>query len=195
MASFAGNNQTMSDEAPNPLVSARMQAVRRRDTDEEMRLRRVLHRRGLRYRVDAAIPGIPRMRPDVVFMGFQVAVFVDGCFWHGCPLHATESKRNSEWWRAKIAANVARDRRHDEALTDAGWLVLRFWGHEDMEHAADVVAKVVEARRRSLRKPVRGRWSPSQEPIDEDDVAEIGYRSSGRVPGVARSFRTKSNAL
>jgi DNA mismatch endonuclease, patch repair protein len=151
-----------------------MQAVRRRDTDDEMRLRRALHRRGLRYRVDWAIAGIPLMRPDVVFTNLRIAVFVDGCFWHGCPLHATESKTNTEWWRAKVAANIARDRRHDEVLTDAGWLVLRFWGHEDMEHAADVVAKAVEARRRSLGRPVRGRRPASQEAVDEDDVAEIG---------------------
>jgi DNA mismatch endonuclease, patch repair protein len=70
-----------------------------------------------------------------VFTRRRVVVFVDGCFWHGCPLHATEPKNNAEWWREKLAANMARDRRHDEELTSAGWTVLRIWEHENADVA------------------------------------------------------------
>jgi DNA mismatch endonuclease (patch repair protein) len=76
----------------------------------------------------------------------MVAVFVDGCFWHGCPVHGTWPKANAEWWRAKILRNVQRDRDTDETLSEAGWKVLRFWEHEDPVKAARTVARVVSAR-------------------------------------------------
>lgn len=80
-----------------------------------------------------------RRRADLVFPRARVAVYVDGCFWHRCPLHATAPKNNAEWWDAKLAGNVARDRDTDACLADAGWRVLRFWEHEDPLAAADVV--------------------------------------------------------
>src|SRR4051794_33719830 len=104
---------------PRPLdaaLGARMSRVRRRDTRPELALRRQLHGRGLRYRVDAPpFPGL-RSRADIVFGPAQVAVYVDGCFWHGCPVHGNLPKNNREWWRAKLAANAARDRQTDELL-------------------------------------------------------------------------------
>ncbi len=70
-------------------------------------------------------------------------MFVDGCFWHSCPQHATEPKRNGEWWAAKLADNVARDRAYEAALAAAGWRVMRFWEHEDVMAMADQIEAVV----------------------------------------------------
>lgn len=125
--------------AATPLVAARMSRQRRRDTAPELLLRRELHRRGLRFRVDHPIQGLPRRRADVVFTRARIAVFVDGCFWHGCPEHATRPVNNTEWWATKLARNVERDRDTDERLRTVGWTVLRFWEHADPVEAADVV--------------------------------------------------------
>ncbi len=130
----------------SPSVSARMARQGRRDTAPELMLRRALHRRGLRYRVDAPLPGMPRRRADLLFTRARLAVFVDGCFWHACPVHATHPASNPHWWRAKLEANVARDRDTDARLLAAGWSVLRFWEHADMEAAADLVAETWRER-------------------------------------------------
>ncbi|CAM2980442.1 very short patch repair endonuclease [Skermania piniformis] len=125
--------------ATDAATSARMSRQQRRDTAPELALRRELHRRGLRYFVDRApLPGL-RRRADVVFPRLRVAVYVDGCFWHRCPVHATDPKRNAAWWAEKLAANVARDRETDAALAEAGWQVVRLWEHEAAETAADRV--------------------------------------------------------
>lgn len=137
--------------ASSPAVLARMRRQSRRDTKPELAIRRLLHARGLRYRVDVApLPGT-RRRADIVFRKEKVAVFIDGCFWHGCPRHATAPKSNAQWWADKLAANQVRDRSSDRKLSDAGWTVLRFWEHEEAPSAADAVDLVV----RSLR-PARG---------------------------------------
>lgn len=116
-----------------------MQRQGRRDTKPEMLLRRALWARGLRYRVDRApIPGM-RRRADLVFGPSRVAVYVDGCFWHSCPEHATLPKNNREWWREKLAANVRRDRDTDRQLLEAGWQVVRIWEHEVAAHAVERV--------------------------------------------------------
>ena len=127
--------------ASSPQVRRRMQATPRRDTPCELALRSAAHRRGLRFRVDWPLPGT-RRRADLAFTRARVAVFVDGCFWHGCPLHGTWPKVNARWWRDKITTNVQRDRATTAALEAAGWRVLRFWEHEDMSDAA---ARIVEA--------------------------------------------------
>jgi DNA mismatch endonuclease (patch repair protein) len=121
-----------------------MQATRRRDTAPELALRRELHRRGLRYRVDTEVKIGLRRRADVVFTKARVAVFVDGCFWHGCPAHATAPKANAGFWAGKLAANQARDRDTDVRLTAAGWRIVRIWEHEDPAVAADRVVQAVK---------------------------------------------------
>jgi len=131
--------------APAPVpasagVSLRMSRQKRRDTLPEVELRRALHAMGARFRVDQPLPGMPRRRADVVFTRVRLAVFVDGCFWHCCPEHASYPRANSEWWRAKLVRNVERDRETDGALLAAGWTVLRFWEHDDMHAAAESVA-------------------------------------------------------
>ncbi|HEX3900204.1 MAG TPA: very short patch repair endonuclease [Mycobacteriales bacterium] len=116
-----------------------MAAQLRRDTKPEMALRQELHRSGLRYRVDYQVLKGLRRRADVAFPRAQVAVFVDGCFWHGCPTHRTWPKSNSEWWASKLEANVSRDRDTDRRLAEAGWLVIRMWEHEDSIEAAATI--------------------------------------------------------
>lgn len=112
--------------ASSPAVSARMSSARRRDTTPELALRRELHSRGLRYRVTYPVPGQRRRTIDVAFTKVRLAVFVDGCFWHGCPDHGTQPRSNSAWWQQKPTANAARDRDTDRLLAEAGWTVLRF---------------------------------------------------------------------
>jgi DNA mismatch endonuclease (patch repair protein) len=104
----------------------------------------------LRYRVDLApIPG--RRRADLVFTRAKVAVYLDGCFWHSCPTHATFPKANREWWVAKLETNVRRDRDTDTRLTKAGWTVVRVWEHEPVEAAAERIALIVRAALGSVR--------------------------------------------
>ena len=131
----------MSTPTPSSdAATARMKANRRRDTGPERRLRSELHRRGLRFRVDypTGVPGV-RSRPDIIFTRKRLAVYVDGCFWHRCPIHGTAPKANESFWAQKLDANVTRDRRVTAALETAGWRVLRIWEHVSAEVAADLV--------------------------------------------------------
>jgi DNA mismatch endonuclease (patch repair protein) len=144
-ATKAARNDTLVAVAVGS--SARMSRQATRDTDPEMELRRRLHAAGLRYRVHTRpLPGL-RRTADVVFPRARVAVFVDGCFWHSCPDHGTAPLTNAQWWAAKLSRNVARDADTDRRLTEAGWLVVRVWEHEDPVVAADRVAKAVRSRR------------------------------------------------
>ncbi len=126
-----------------------MQATPQRDTPAEVALRSALHRLGLRFRLHRPIEGVPRVRPDIVFVSARVAVYVDGCFWHGCPEHGSAPKANRQWWAEKLQANVERDRRHDAALRAAGWEVIRIWEHEDPAEASQRVLKAVKQARKA----------------------------------------------
>jgi DNA mismatch endonuclease, patch repair protein len=142
-------------ERPKPSSAEalnRMRSTRRRDTDAEMALRSALHRLGLRYYVDRPVLKGVRRRADVVFPRAGVAVFVDGCFWHGCSLHATWPKANADFWRHKIEENRRRDMDTTRRLEEAGWRVVRVWEHE----AADEAAKRIEELVR------RARWLADQ---------------------------------
>lgn len=120
-----------------------MRSNRGRDTALELRVRRELHRRGLRYRVDLApLPGL-RSRTDVVFTKRRVAVYLDGCFWHGCPAHGANPTANSDYWSPKLARNRERDLQATQALRDAGWLVLRFWEHEETSAVVETIQTAV----------------------------------------------------
>lgn len=125
-----------------------MAAQRTTSTLPELALRSALHRAGVRYRVNCRPIGSLRVKADIVFGPTRVAVFVDGCFWHSCPVHATQPKANGEWWADKLGRNVARDRTNDALLRDAGWEVLRVWEHENPLEAADRIVQVVRDRRR-----------------------------------------------
>jgi DNA mismatch endonuclease (patch repair protein) len=124
-----------------------MARVRQRGTDVEIELRRALHALGLRYRLHVPLSRSPRRVADIVFIGARVAVFVDGCFWHGCPLHATWPKKNAEFWRAKIEANRARDADTTRRLRELGWEVIRVWSHEDPVEAARLIYDRVQERK------------------------------------------------
>ncbi len=123
-----------------------MQANKGRDTKPEMALRSAVHALGLRYRV--ATPPLKGLRrtADLVFRKARVAVFLDGCFWHGCPEHHTVAATNARFWADKVKQNEERDRDTDRRLAEAGWLSLRFWEHEDSLQAALKVREVVAAR-------------------------------------------------
>jgi DNA mismatch endonuclease (patch repair protein) len=124
-----------------------MVANRRKDTSAEVALRQHLHRAGHRFRVDLPIrvPGRRPIRPDIVFTRARVAVFVDGCFWHGCPQHGTQPTSNSGYWTAKFEINRRRDREQTAALEADGWTVVRVWEHEPAAAAAErVVASIAD---------------------------------------------------
>jgi DNA mismatch endonuclease (patch repair protein) len=128
-----------------------MQAARRRDTVPELALRSMLHSKGMRFRVDCSvIPGF-RRRADIVFTRAKVAVFVDGCFWHGCPIHRTFPKANAFWWAEKLKTNRRRDAQTNRMLVREGWSVVRVWEHES---AAEAAARIITAVR-ACRTPTR----------------------------------------
>lgn len=103
-------------------TSRRMSRQKVRKTAPEVALRRGIRNLSLGYRIELPLPDVPRRHCDIAFIGAKVGVFVDGYFWHSCPIHTTIPSRNSEWWVAKLAANVARDRDSDERLSAAGWI-------------------------------------------------------------------------
>lgn len=127
-------------EVDRQSVSRRMARTGPKDTGPELRLRRLLHAKGLRYRVDYPVLDGTRRRADIAFTRLRLAIFVDGCFWHGCPIHGTWPKRNREFWREKICTNIRRDQDTDARLADAGWEVARVWEHDDPTQAADRIA-------------------------------------------------------
>ncbi|MEV5296491.1 very short patch repair endonuclease [Amycolatopsis methanolica] len=134
---------------PAPLNAGRsrnMQANRRSDTKPEVALRRALHRLGYRYRKDLLLrlPEGVKVRPDIVFTGRKVAVFVDGCFWHVCPEHGREPTTNEWYWTPKLRRNIQRDRTVNRALENAGWRVVRVWEHEDLPAAVDTVRHALD---------------------------------------------------
>lgn len=114
----------------------------------ELAVRRELHAAGMRYRLHTPVPGLPRRTIDIAFVGVKVAVFIDGCFWHGCPVHGSIPRSNTEWWADKLRRNSDRDTETGAHLQQHGWQVLRFWEHED---PADV-ARAVQQHVSSLRQ-------------------------------------------
>ena len=139
--------QSLSDEplrvSPTQAVSRRFANLPRSDTAPEVSLRRELHKRGRRYRVQLRISGLPRRSIDVAFPKQHLAVFVDGCFWHGCPEHCVPPRTNSDWWDWKLGRNRARDNDTTSRLEALGWRVLRVWEHIDAREAADLVEKML----------------------------------------------------
>lgn len=140
-------------------VSARMSRHPRRDTGPELALRQLLHAAGFRYRVQYPVPGMPRRSIDVAFTRARVAVFVDGCFWHGCPEHGQTPKANNVWWLAKLRKNRERDAGTDACLEAQGWLVLRFWEHTPPPEAREQIARAVNLRLAQARRSTSARSS------------------------------------
>ncbi|MBE8519984.1 very short patch repair endonuclease [Amycolatopsis sp. H6(2020)] len=129
-----------------PQTRDRMSRQKSRNTQVELALRKALHAAGLRYRIHRRPVSGVRREADIIFVGAKVAVFVDGCFWHGCPDHATWPKNNAEFWRAKIEGNRRRDGDTDARLAEAGWLAVRVWEHETTDAAACRVHHAVTSR-------------------------------------------------
>jgi len=123
-----------------------MLANKGRDTKPELQVRSLVHRRGLRFRTSARpLPSL-RRTADLVFRPARVAVFIDGCYWHGCPDHYRPPRTNANYWSDKIKQNVRRDRETDQHLVDAGWIPMRFWEHDDAGEAASEIERVVRSR-------------------------------------------------
>lgn len=136
---YAGPWMSSSVSASSSAVSRRMARTLGKDNPRERELRSALHRQGLRFRIH--YPGIPGTRRsiDIAFTTLRLAVFCDGCYWHGCPIHATVPKVNREWWKDKIAANKARDLDTDTRLANDRWEVLRIWEHVPIDDAVALV--------------------------------------------------------
>ena len=142
----------MSTVKPSsPSISARMSRQARRDTVPEVAVRKLLHASGYRYRLNERVPHMPRRTIDIAFTRAKIAVFMDGCFWHGCPDHATQPKANADWWRRKLDTNMARDAETTAHLVAEGWTVLRFWEHQPPIEVAKVVEEAVDRERAARR--------------------------------------------
>lgn len=124
-----------------------MRRVKGKNTKPELRVRSALHRRGLRYRLDYPLPG----KPDLVFVKARVVVFIDSCFWHGCPNHLRMPKSNREYWTAKISRNVERDAKINDEYTRLDWEQLRLWEHDLKENFDMCVDRIEEMVRERLR--------------------------------------------
>ena len=122
-----------------------MSRIRGKNTSPELKLRKMLWESGIRgYRVHYKLPG----KPDIVFTRKKVVVFVDGCFWHKCPVCFRPPETNAEFWNEKLQKNVERDLKVTKELEDLGWTVLRFWEHEVKKTPEDVVARILLALNR-----------------------------------------------
>ncbi|GAB3177177.1 very short patch repair endonuclease [Streptomyces incanus] len=158
---MAAREDTTSAEWVSTELSGHLRGRRARDTKPEVALRRAVHRLGLRFRLQRKVAA--RCTADFVLPRYDVAVFVDGCFWHGCPVHGPKTFRgpNAALWEAKIETNKERDRRNTAAAEAAGWTVVRVWECEiraDVERAALSVARQCDQTREpgSAPPPVRG---------------------------------------
>lgn len=135
--------------ASSPAARSVMRGNQARDTKPEIAIRSALHQQGLRFRKHAVpLEGL-RCRADIVFPRERIAIFVDGCFWHGCPSHGLRPQTNQAYWDAKIARNVQRDSRNNNVLSEAGWKVVRVWEHEPVETAVVRIETLVRRLRRS----------------------------------------------
>ena len=134
-----------------PGRSRNMAAIRRSDTKPELLVRSALHRLGYRFRKDhvVVVDGV-RTRPDIAFTRWRVAVFIDGCFWHSCPIHGRQPTKNTTYWNPKLQRNQERDRLQTEALVSGGWVVLRYWAHEDLAGVLESITAQL-GRRRSMQ--------------------------------------------
>lgn len=164
-----------------------MQGNRSRDTKPEVAVRRLLHAGGMRYRVNfRPVPNL-RRTADIVFTRARVAVFIDGCYWHGCPVHYRSPASNVDYWSAKIARNRARDIETTEHLRADGWTVLRFWAHEDPAEVAKAVTRAILG----ARMPAANQ--PNICPPSKGSGTEPPAGKAGRVGNVARGPGLKLN--
>lgn len=141
--SSGGSDRPDMSWASTPAARKIMQHNRSRDTSIELAVRRIVHARGMRYRVNARPEKDIRRTADILFPGARVAVFIDGCFWHGCESHYRPPVANADYWERKVARNRARDIGTTVLLSERGWKVLRFWEHESPEMVADAIERAI----------------------------------------------------
>lgn len=144
---MSGSERNLRPKPSSIGARNRMKAAKPRDTAPEITLRSELHKTGLRYRVDVRPVKEINRRADIVFRSVKVAIFVDGCFWHGCPKHGTQAKANAEFWQNKIKRNQARDAETNQLLKRAGWKVIRVWEHENTKKVSEKIQKIVMERK------------------------------------------------
>jgi DNA mismatch endonuclease (patch repair protein) len=163
------------------LRSANMSRIRGINTKPELLLRKALWKKGLRYRLHSRIEGI---RPDIVFKTKRLAVFVDGCFWHGCPLHYVRPRSKPEFWADKLRANTARDQVQTLRLIEDGWMVLRFWEHEIKSGLEQVAALVLNVYNNPTNvitsRPVVTRVDPQADGTELWLIEDLFHQSDGR---------------
>lgn len=146
LAPYHGQMSPRASWASSAAVRANMRANRWRDTEPELALRRAVHALGLRYRVGTRPIPTLRRTADLVFSRAKVAVFLDGCFWHGCPEHHSVAVTNAEFWAGKVETNKRRDQDTNRRLADAGWLTVRVWEHDDPLATAKLIRDIVIKR-------------------------------------------------
>jgi DNA mismatch endonuclease (patch repair protein) len=145
----AASSKRFTKPAPSSEAALkRMKAAKPRDTAPEKALRSALHKKGLRFRIDEKPIKELNRKADIVFRSAKVAIFVDGCFWHGCPIHGTQAKANAEFWQNKIRQNQLRDLDTNEKLKKAGWKVIRVWEHEEQEKIAKRISNTIAKRQK-----------------------------------------------
>ena len=145
--------RSRAPRASSAAVRRVMQANVGRETAAEEQVRRFLHKAGLRYRKDIRPIQALRCAADVVFTNAKLCIFIDGCFWHGCPIHFHAPRVHAGWWAEKIQANRERDRRNDRLLRAAGWRVVRMWEHEISDQKLTRLVMIVRRRMGTLTGP------------------------------------------
>lgn len=158
-----------------------MQGNKSKDTQPELRVRRLLHAQGFRYKVDFKLPPLPRRRADIAFTRQQLAIFIDGCFWHGCETHYREPRTNPDYWRNKISNNVIRDQDTNKILARSGWSVRRYWAHSSPE---SITADIIEFL--SWHRTVR---TSTTDP--DDGAPNLGFSPTGRILETSRNLDTE----
>lgn len=150
--SLGGGVTVPYPQPTSPAATAVGRGNHRSETKPEVAVRSLLHRRGVRFRKDFPVRvGGRLVRPDIVLTRANIAAFIDGCFWHACPDHGRQPKANPAYWGPKLQANVERDQRTTEALAAAGWMVLRYWEHEDPGAVAEDIERSWQIRVASTR--------------------------------------------
>lgn len=134
-----------------------MARIRGVDTSPELKLRSALWRSGLRFRLNVRIH---RIRPDIIFERRKIAIFVDGCFWHGCPIHYVMPRTRIDFWSEKLAVNTSRDRNQTRLLIGSGWIVLRYWEHEIRDDLYRIVEEI-----RDIYRGVRSHQAASRKVV------------------------------
>lgn len=155
MSGKSGNDSKSGYRNPlpsSPAALSRMKAAKPKNTAPEMALRALLFKMGLRYQVDARPLKELNRKADIVFRTAKVAIFVDGCFWHGCPIHGTQAKANAEFWNFKIKNNRERDLETTKLLQKAGWRVIRVWEHEDPIKVSKKIYQTLKRRKTARLK-------------------------------------------